>query len=473
MTGKIRLFCVLKQKMTIISGLLTLLALISFPHFLNAQQTDINHKPGLKLVFFDDFNSPDLDKTRWMTKFSWSQCLPGSLAYFTPEGNYKIKNGNLYLTAKREMVNGLCGYAVKEGVVIPETKEYDYTSAVLTSHETFKYGYFECRFKVPRGTGFNSAFWLFGGENNEIDVFEITGSKPEQVQTTLHWKGKDPKNGSTQWFERTKIQPASDTAFHTMGVMWTADQLTWYLDGMPLKTRKQSQRVWKRHIPVAPLNLIVNLGVGIIDPAPLATTAFPADFIVDYIRAYSLESAEDLQIISQRSIKVQPGDSCTIDFKNLVVVNQTKLYPKGYSLNVLPGAYYHVHNGRLIPFKGFRGMLTVSVLIDDGIRKSNIFSLQVLVDDNTKTEKLSDPVIEIIYPPGNMELIVKYNSDPKGLVNFTKMEFLNDQEKLLGKFDPLVPGCIRITRNGLPAGLYYLKFSGDYNVVYLEKVEFK
>ena len=448
------------------------LTLFLLPVITHAQQTDEYFKPGFKLIFYDDFNERQIDKTKWMTRFTWGQCLPGSLSYFTPEGNFSISDGVLYLIAKKEMINVPCGFADSNGVKKPVFQQYNYTSAVLTSYQTFKYGYYECRFKVPRGMGFNAAFWLYGAQNSEIDVFEIVGSKPDEVQTTLHWQGKDPKNGSTQWFERTKVQPSFDSTFHTMAVLWTPDQLTWYLDGKAMKNRKQSQRIWQRHIPVTGLNIILDMGVGIIDPAPDATTPFPASFMVDYIKAYSFEPSDTLQIISMDSIKIKQNDSSQINFKNLVVVNQSKLYPHGYKLCVLPGSYYHVRNDYIIPFKGFRGKLTVPVMIDNGTSKSNIYVLEVLVDDFTNREKLKGPAIELVYPPGNMEVIVENNSDPSGRIFFNRMEFMDDNEKVIYKLDPLEPGCIRITRNGLPAGMYYLKFIRGTDI-YFEKVIFK
>jgi beta-glucanase (GH16 family) len=448
------------------------LSLILLPYFTRAQHTDEYHKPGFRLIFYDDFNDPDLDKTKWLTSFTWGQCLPGSLAYFTADANYKIRDGKISLTAKKESINAFYGYSDSNGIKKPVYQKFSYTSSVITTKQTFKYGYYECRFKVPHGSGFNAAFWLFGDQNSEIDVFEIIGSKPAEVQTTLHWREKDYKNSKTQWFEHTKVQPPFDTAFHTMGVLWTTNNLTWYLDGKAMKSRKKSVRVWKRHIPAVELNLILNLGVGIIDPAPDVLTPFPAHFVIDYVKAYSLESPDELQIISQKNIKIKQNDSFKVEFKNLVVVYQSNLYPRGYKLNILPGAYYHVENNQIIPFKGFRGKLLIPVVIDDGIRKSNIYNLEVTVDDITKSEKLNDPVVEIIYPPGNMEIIVKYNGDQSGRISFSRMEFIDNHEKLLYKFDPLEPGCIRITRNVLPAGLYYLKFVNG-NDAYIEKVEFK
>jgi beta-glucanase (GH16 family) len=443
--------------------------LILLPFISHAQLTDEYYKPGYKLIFYDDFNRTELDKTKWMTSFTWSQCLPGSLSYYTPGGNYSVRDGRLFLTAKKEMINGLCGYTDSNDIHKPVYQKYDYTSAVITSFQTFTYGYYECRFRVPRGTGFNAAFWLYGAQNSEIDVFEIVGSKPDQVQTTLHWQGKDPKNGSTQWFERTKTKPEFDSVFHTMAVLWTPDQLTWYLDGKVLKSSRKSQRIWQRHIPSTNLNLILDLGIGIIDPAPNETTPFPAHFMVDYVRGYSLQSSDTLQIVSQKRLNIKAGDSLKIKFDELVLGNQDKLYPHGYRINILPGAYYRVQNNYIIPFRGFQGKLSVPVVIDDGIRKSNVFNLEIRVESIIRSEKLIDPVIGIIYPPGNMEIIIRYNSDT---AIFNRLEFLDGNENVLFKIDPFEPGCTRITRNGLPAGIYYLRFIKG-SEVYIEKVEFK
>jgi hypothetical protein len=81
------------------------------------------------------------------------------------------------------------------------------------------------------------------------------------------------------------FNPYAD-GFHTYGVMWAPDAMTYYVDGTP---------VWKTTTPGdlnSPMKMIVNLAVGGNWPgSPDGSTPWPAELKIDYVRAYNLPSA--------------------------------------------------------------------------------------------------------------------------------------------------------------------------------------
>lgn len=242
-------------------------------------------KPGWALVFDDEFDGPILDTDLWMTGFPWGRC--SEIAFNTESGNISFNEGALYLTAKKEPINGFCFAWDENGAFTPYYKDFDYTTGMLYSVRSFKYGYFECRFRVPLGKGFNSAFWLYGPEASEVDVFELVSNDEGAAQMTLHWKEDDVLVGTSQW--PTHIQPSGpgfDEGYHTFAFEWMPDTMAWYLDNWKVPESCWTEFIRGRHIPAVEMNVILTLGIGGMDGDPDSTTPFPADFVVDYARVY-------------------------------------------------------------------------------------------------------------------------------------------------------------------------------------------
>ena len=226
------------------------------------------------LKFSDEFNGPTLDTKKWIT------CYPnkgpegcdhsnGEQQWYQPQ-NVAVSDGALRLTGKKETSNG-----------------YPYTSGMVTTggpgQYTYQYGYFESRFKVPKGQGFWPALWLLpagGGWPPEIDLMEILGHKTDEVHMTLHWGGAGKARGGSG--EQFKGVDFAD-GWHTMGVDWQKDKITWYLDGKVARTVYSDTT----NIPHEPMYLLANLAIGGTWPGnPDATTQFPQSFDVDYIRVW-------------------------------------------------------------------------------------------------------------------------------------------------------------------------------------------
>ena len=66
---------------------------------------------------------------------------------------------------------------------------FDYQSGLIYSKEKFRYGHFEIRFKTDAASGHWPAFWLFGGDGQEIDIFEMGAGKLNEVHVDVHCKG--------------------------------------------------------------------------------------------------------------------------------------------------------------------------------------------------------------------------------------------------------------------------------------------
>ncbi len=129
--------------------------------------------------------------------------------------NARVANGMLRLENRKEKRGG-----------------QEWTSGSLTTHQSFQYGYFECRYRYAAATGTNNSFWLMtlnpkpdSGKKFEIDINE--GHFPNEVNTNIHnWSDVTVVNGK-------KRHPSSSKSFN-FGVR---PDCTIQLE-IPVRTRK-------------------------------------------------------------------------------------------------------------------------------------------------------------------------------------------------------------------------------------------
>jgi beta-glucanase (GH16 family) len=132
-----------------------------------------------------------------------------------------------------------------------------------------KYGYVEARIKMPVGVGNWSAFWMLRDGNydpevstpGEIDIVEWYGRYPTKSWSTLHFEADPAESQAAKSFGAvaSDAKPLSDD-FHTYGLAWLPDSITFLLDGIPVQTYSAAQiKTW-------PFNnfffFILNGGVG-------------------------------------------------------------------------------------------------------------------------------------------------------------------------------------------------------------------
>lgn len=234
-------------------------------------------------VWADEFNGgagapPDLG--RWAYDLGASGWGNDELQHYTESraNSYLDGNGHLVIRARKEA-------------------DGRFTSARLKTAGKFavKFGRIEARMKLPSGQGIWTAFWMLGDglprvpwpKCGEIDIMENIGKEPNIVHGTLHgpgFSGADSLSG--QWTLPAGQRFASD--FHVYGVDWREDRIRFLVDG------KQFHEIGKASIPAdgewvfnQPFFLLLNLAVGGRWPGnPDASTTFPQELLVDWVRVY-------------------------------------------------------------------------------------------------------------------------------------------------------------------------------------------
>jgi beta-glucanase (GH16 family) len=238
------------------------------------------------LVWADEFDGTALDTERWDI-----QTGTGTAYGLTAWGNNELQT---YTADNLAVGDGLLRITALEQA----SGNSDYTSGRIRTAglAAFAGGRIEARIRVPAGQGLWPAFWMlpeearYGGwaVSGELDIMEVLGHDPGRLHCTVHYGGQYPCNSNTG---ESVTGPDLSADFHTYGVQWGDGTITWLLDGVAVHTLDESGlggRFWPFD---RPFHLLLNLAVGGNWPgSPDASTPFPAELAVDWVRVW--QSAE-------------------------------------------------------------------------------------------------------------------------------------------------------------------------------------
>ena len=102
-----------------------------------------------------------------------------------------------------------------------------FSSGEISSHERFRYGYFEARLRAPRGLGLDTGLFTYARDKgpdgwNEIDI-ELIGGNTRQVEFALHV-------GKLTAHKVVELPFDAASGFHTYAFNWQPGSVTWYVD---------------------------------------------------------------------------------------------------------------------------------------------------------------------------------------------------------------------------------------------------
>jgi beta-glucanase (GH16 family) len=248
-----------------------------------------------QLVWSDEFNQP-LASGPDPTKWSYDLGVGNPPGWGNDElETYTSSRSNSLIVADADATDG------RALAIRAQAANGSYTSARIQTGSSFSftYGRLEARAKVPAGIGCWPAFWALGSDNatvgwpacGEIDVMEWVGQTPSHIKGSLHatgYSGGDSLNADAVLPNNASYSDA----YHVFAVDWYADQIIFSMDGVVYEVRKKSDIPAGSSWPFnAPFFIILNFAVGGDWPGPPnASTVFPQDYRVDYVRVYSLPS---------------------------------------------------------------------------------------------------------------------------------------------------------------------------------------
>lgn len=192
------------------------------------------------------------------------------------------------------------------------TKEAaSYTSGRISTQnkQTFTYGRFECRAKVPKGQGYLPAFWLMANDENvygqwprcgEIDCMEVMGQETNKAYGTIHYGNPHSESQGTYYTGADEADFSDD--FHTFTCDWEPGKITWYVDGIKYHEESDwySTTVGQGTLTYPapfdqPFYIILNLAVGGSWVGnPNDETSFDNNpYEIDYVRVYQKDSYDE------------------------------------------------------------------------------------------------------------------------------------------------------------------------------------
>ena len=238
-----------------------------------------------KLTFDEEFNSRSISKAAGAT--TWGDIRPewkmgdnadigfGHSSFVDAASGYdpfKVSNGALTVTATGDVTSSGYSGSMESGLI---TTQGGFSQ---------KYGYFEMRADLSDAKGGWDAFWMMpdhmtpdpngAGGWQELDVVEHYAGNNKGVYSTIHTTEQTP---NIPWQQNRQVysELANASGYHTYGVDWQADKISFYVDGKFVGSQATPSDMHD------PMYIMVNLATQ--DGA----TTDDQQMKIDYIRAFS------------------------------------------------------------------------------------------------------------------------------------------------------------------------------------------
>jgi beta-glucanase (GH16 family) len=190
------------------------------------------NQTDLDLIFYDDFSSGQLDRSKWNVRTTGRVVNNEQQAYVDSDDT-------IYIASMPEE-SGVEGKVLvlypryRPGYTTADGQRFDFISGRIDTREKFHfaYGTAAARIKLPAGPGVWPAFWTMGSgtwpDTGEIDIMESVGEK-DWVSGAVHGPGYSGESGLVN----KKFFSGSDeaTRWHVYSLDWFPDQLIFKVDG--------------------------------------------------------------------------------------------------------------------------------------------------------------------------------------------------------------------------------------------------
>lgn len=233
---------------------------------------------GYQLVWNDEFEGSALNTQYWSYETGAGGWGNNELQYYRQE-NTKVAEQVLTIEARKESYQGS-----------------GYTSSRLVTRDkkTFTYGRVDIRALLPQGQGIWPALWTLGNNITnvgwpacgEIDIMEMIGGSNREKTThgTIHWDN----NGHAQYGQSYTLSSGIFAdEYHVFSIIWDETSIKWYVND----NKFNEVDITPAHMTEfhQPQFFIFNIAVGGNWPGnPNATTIFPQQLKVDYIRVFQV-----------------------------------------------------------------------------------------------------------------------------------------------------------------------------------------
>jgi beta-glucanase (GH16 family) len=244
-------------------------------------------EPGLKGTYFSNkllkLSKNDKPFTRidkelnWVTGGGWGN---NELQYYTNvPSNIRINNGKLIIEARKEPFRGS-----------------EYTSARIKTKNSWKYGRFEIRAKLPKGRGTWSALWALPTDwtygnwpySGEIDIVEHVGFNEGDIVGSVHTIVHAGDLYGTDQQGSINI-PNACNEFNNYILEWNENELSVMVNNESIFRYAKGNQSWERWPFDQRFHLLFNIAVGGWwgGAKGVDNDAFPTKMEIDYVRVYT------------------------------------------------------------------------------------------------------------------------------------------------------------------------------------------
>lgn len=216
------------------------------------------------LLFADEFNSGELDRTKWnvigpefwVNNEQQTYIDSPETIRFLPEGAVDGADGGVLVLQPQ----------FSKGFKAPDGRKADFVSGRIDTRGKFDFAYGRAiaRIRMPDAVGVWPAFWLLGNgawpNTGEIDIMEYVG-EADWTGVALHGEGYF---GETPLVNKYFFPPETDvTQWHEYSAEWTPDEIIFKVDG---RLTYRATRVMAEHYGTwsfdNPKHLILNFALG-------------------------------------------------------------------------------------------------------------------------------------------------------------------------------------------------------------------
>lgn len=251
---------------------------------------------GYVPAFDDEFTGTSLDTAKWDYNYPWGHLHNGRAAM--EPSQVEVGGGVLDLQAVWQTDPNISQYTHDQfgdwsGGYYDTGKNswfpIDFTSGTIYSKQRWQYGYFEGRFMVPWQNSAWPAFWMLqDGWPPELDIFEFHGSHTSENYTYHFTSG----GGNASW-GGVFSGPDMHADWHTFGVDWQPDHLTYYVDGQAINTFTDTAAIAQ----MGPMYFLLDHQIGGWAPDPvkgngeyndLFGNSWSGDFQADWVKVWQV-----------------------------------------------------------------------------------------------------------------------------------------------------------------------------------------
>lgn len=243
---------------------------------------------GYLLIWNDEFNGNAINSDYW--NYDLGDGCPGLCGWGNNELEYYRKENTW----------------VADSVLVIEARKENYMNRLYTSSRiktegkfSFRYGRVDIRALLPSGQGIWPALWTLGDNISsvgwpacgEIDIMEMIGGndRENEVHGTVHWDNGEGYASYGRSFTLGDGEYNFAEAYHVFTLIWDETSIRWLVDDHQFNeidiTGNDMSEFHQPHW------FIFNVAVGGNWPgSPDATTVFPQQMKVDYIRVFQQET---------------------------------------------------------------------------------------------------------------------------------------------------------------------------------------